>query len=132
MTKSIVTSIHRTGSATSVLRHLVVQKGEGKNAEFVTLSTPITKVSLPEAFAKAGGKTIPIEQYGFKVGAKTVQRFADAAALVFKRHFVTMSDENIAEAQIYVKRAFAIVAGTESLREVDLTAPVATVEAKVA
>jgi hypothetical protein len=55
-------------------------------------------------------------QYAFKVGGKTVERFADAAALVMKKHHVELAGNETANAQIYVQRATAILEGRDTLR----------------
>jgi len=115
MANKRVEFISRTGSSKSTVRRIEVQIGTGKKAVRTMLSTPITKVVSGVAF-RLGGKHIPVEQYHFEVGKQKVQRFADATALVLKRHFVVMDDEAVAQSQDYVQRAFAILSGKEVLR----------------
>ena len=117
MATKTVDQIRRTGSGTSKIRQIVVVQGSGKTAVETVLSTPIEKISKGLAF-RHGAARVPVEQYAFKVGAKTVERFADAAALVLKRHHIELaSDEG---AQTYVKRAFEILRGREELRTSEL------------
>lgn len=81
-----------------------------------TLSTQILKVELPEKFVKGSGKTAPVEQYAFVVDNKTVARFADAAALVLKKHHVAVRSEDLEDVQIYVRKAVEILNGKAELR----------------
>lgn len=111
----IVDVIRRTGNAASPSRHIEVIQGSGKNAVREVLSTSITKVKGPEQFRHGAAHT-PVEQYAFQVGAKTVERFADAAALVLRKHKVRLALPNDDGVQEYVKRAFDIVEGREELR----------------
>lgn len=97
MAQKLVDSIRRTGTSTSPIRQLVVVQGSGKNAVETVLSTPIEKIDMGLSFRNGGART-PIEQYAFRVGGKTVERFADAAALVFKRHHIALAGQ-IDEAQ---------------------------------
>lgn len=113
MAKKIVDSIRRTGKSTSTFRQIVVVQGEGKDARETVLSTPIEKVVFGKAF-RNGGAATPIEQYGFKVGTKTYERFADAASVVLKKHNIDLLDAS--EAQAYVQKAFRIIQGLEELR----------------
>jgi len=79
------------------------------------LSTPIVKIQGPDAF-RHGPAHVPVEQYGFRVGSRTVERFADAAALVLRKHKVRLSQPDAEGVQQYVRRAFAIIEGEEELR----------------
>jgi hypothetical protein len=107
----IVDGIRRTGSATSPFRQLEVLQGDNRRV----LSTPITKISWDLEF-RGGATATPIEQYVFKVDGKIVERFADATALVLKKHHVEI-DASVpaSELQIYVKKALAIMKGTDQL-----------------
>lgn len=124
MTAKTVDSIRRTGRATSKTRQIVVVQGSGKHAVETVLSTTITKIDCGLQF-RFGAARVPVEQYAFKVGAKTVERFADATALVLKRHNIVLSG-NAAEAQTYVQKAFDIVNGKAELHEVNLDELMAT------
>lgn len=115
MTTKIVDTIRRTGTATSPIRQLIVVQGSGKHAVETVLSTSIEKIKGAEAF-RFGGSPRPMEQYAFRVGKTVVERFADAAALVLRRHHVSLADPAADDHQEYVKRAFAILAGTEAMR----------------
>jgi len=115
MSRKIVDVIRRTGNAQSPSRFIEVIQGSGKNAVREVLSTPITKIKGPEAF-RFGAAHTPVEQYGFQVGAKTVERFADAAALVLRKHQVRLALPNDEGVQEYVQRAFRIIEGKEKLR----------------
>jgi len=115
MTKKIVDTIRRTGNAKSPSRYIEVIQGSGKHADRQVLSTAITKVQGDEQF-RHGALRIPIEQYAFKVGTKTVERFADAAALVLRKHQVVLANPEADDVQEYVKRAYAIINGTDKLR----------------
>lgn len=114
MTTKIVDFVRRTGSATSAMRQIVVVQGEGKNAVETVLKTPIEKIEWGTAF-RNGASHVPIEQYAFRVGVKTVERFADATALVLKRHNVTVAGV-LEDHQAYVQKAIAILNGTEELK----------------
>jgi hypothetical protein len=103
--------ITRTAVSDNV-RLLEVHTADG---EVRVLGTEIHKVRLPEAFIKAGGKTVPVEQYAFKVGGMVVARFADATALVFKRHHIAIS-QDAEGSQNYVREALAIIRGEKELR----------------
>lgn len=116
MSKMIATSIRRTGRAETPVRHLVVVQGSGKEAVERILSAAIEKVQWGVEF-RHGGKPAPMEQYAFRVGGKTVSRFADAAALVLKKHHVEVE---AGDHQEYLKAALAIMKGEEGLREVVL------------
>jgi len=109
----IVDRVYRTGTAESRTRSLVVVTGKGSDKVERQLSTPIEKIEWMPEFRIAGTSRAPIEQYGFKVGAKTVMRFADATALVLKRHHVRISGK---VKQAYVRKAFRIIDGREDLR----------------
>jgi hypothetical protein len=111
MSKMIVDAIRRTGTASSPFRQLVVIQGDHRR----TLGTPINKISWFPQFRHGASKT-PIEQYVFQVDGKIVERFADATALVLKKHHVEI-EANVPEdeLQIYVRKARAIMAGTEPL-----------------
>jgi hypothetical protein len=115
MAKKTVDAIRRTGTARTPIRQLVVVQGEGKTAVETVLSTPIEKVEWGMQF-RFGASPKPVEQYAFKVGGKTVERFADAAALVMKKHHVELAGNETANAQIYVQRATAILEGRDTLR----------------
>jgi len=115
MGKKVVDTICRTGNAGSPTRFIEVIIGSGKDAVREVLSTPITKIKGPEQF-RHGGSHIPVEQYGFQVGAKTVERFADAAALVLRKHQVVLALPKDDSVQEYVKRAYRIIDGKDVLR----------------
>lgn len=115
MAKKIVDTIRRTGNSKTAIRQIVVVQGSGKSAVETVLSTPITKIDMGMSF-RNGGRRTPIEQYAFKVGKRTVERFADAAALVLKKHNIALAGQ-MEEAQTYVQRAFAIVQGKDEIRE---------------
>jgi len=121
MAKMTPDRVKRTGSASTSLRQLVaVWNGEpGKRDTERTLGTPINKVAYKAdtAFRSFGGNR-PIEQYAFEVAGKFVERFADATALVLKRHHVQV--EVTDDSPTYVKRALAMIAGTEEVRYVDV------------
>lgn len=108
-------AIVRTGRAVDKFRQLVVVQGEGKTAVRRVLSTPITKVEWNPQF-RFGGSPRLVEQYCFRVDGKTVERFADAAALVMKKHHVTMGNVEESSLQTYVQRALRIMRGEEALR----------------
>lgn len=110
MTKMQVTNVRREASRDKMTYHLIVTK----DGEPRTLLTPIEKVMGPPQF-RAGR---PIEQYAFRVAGRSVERFADAAAIVLKRHHVAMLVTE--EDQEYVQRAFAIMRGDEELRPAKL------------
>lgn len=100
-------------------RVIMITIGTGRRATKEVLSTPIEKVKLPEKFFKRpGGVTAPVEQYGFKVGEKVGERFADATAMVLKTHGVTIPVEGLDSRQSYVKRALAVMSGAEAMRDV--------------
>lgn len=103
------------------VRVLEVVVGRGKTAVHNILSTKIEKVKLPDMFAKVGGKTVPIEQYGFKVGSLIGARFADAASIVLKKHGVEIPVEGLDSRQAYVQKAVAIMNGTDLLQDVTST-----------
>lgn len=115
MSKKIVDTIRRTGTASSPTRFIVTIQGSGKDAVRTTLSTPITKVKGPEQF-RHGGAHVPMEQYAFQVGSTTYERFADAAAVVLKRHHVELAQPDASDVQEYVQKAFKIIRGEEKLR----------------
>ena len=119
MTSKVVDQIKRTGTSQSPMRQLVVVQGSGKDKVEVVLSTPIEKLTAPNAFRKGGGGNKPVEQYGFKVGAKRVYRFADATALVMRKHHITLAP-NAEDVPLYVQHAIAILDGKEQLRPADL------------
>ena len=112
MGKKIVDTIRRTGNAQSSTRYIEVIQGSGKNAVREVLGTPITKIKGPEQF-RHGAEHVPVEQYGFTIGAKSVERFADAAALVLRKHQVRLALPNDDDVQEYVKRAYRIIDGKE-------------------
>jgi len=111
-----VDSIYRTGRATDPIRRIVTVQGAGKLAVEHTLSTPITKVNWALKF-RHGNRHIPVEQYAFQVDGRTVERFADATALVLKKHHVDLSPLN--NWQKYVMRASLIMTGKELLRTIN-------------
>jgi len=109
----VVDRVYRTGKAEDRVRSLVVVIGFGKEAQERQLSTPIEKVEWEPAYRIGGAGRSPVEQYGFKVGSKLVMRFADATALVLRRHHVKIAGE---PSQAYVKKALRINEGKEELR----------------
>jgi len=115
MSKKVVTSIRRTGSASTPVRHIVAVQGTGKEAVETILSTPIEKVQWGVDF-RHGGASVPIEQYAFKVAGRTVERFADATAIVLKRHHIGF--ESSEGHQAYVTKALEIVHGEAGLHEI--------------
>jgi len=121
MSNKIVDAIRRTGRSASPTRQIVVVQGFGKAKVETVLSTKITKISKPDAYRKMGGRNQPVEQYAFRVGDKTVERFADATALVLRKHQVRLSPD-IDVKQAYVKKAFDILAGKESLQTASINA----------
>lgn len=129
MASKLIDSIRRTGNSSSSIRQLVVVQGEGKAAVETVLSTPITKISWGMKYQ--GGKSAkPVEQYAFVVGAKTVERFSDAAALVLKKHNVKFSTPT-EDLQTYVKEALAKLEDT-SLIKILAEVPADAVPAQVA
>lgn len=115
MGNKVVDVIRRTGNARSPSRYIEVIQGSGKNAVREVLGTQIIKIKGPEQF-RHGADHIPVEQYGFQVGARTVERFADATALVLRKHRVVLALPDDESVQEYVKRAYRIIAGKETLR----------------
>jgi len=115
MGKKVVDTIRRTGNAQSPTRHIEVIVGSGKSAVREVLGTAIKKIKGPEQF-RHGGAHIPVEQYGFQVGAKTVERFADATALVLRKHRIALAQPKADDVQEYVKRAYRIIDGKDKLR----------------
>ena len=111
MAQKIISKIRRTGSATSAVRRLIVTQ----NGEDFELSTPILKVQT-ESVIRGGSDRRPVEQYAFRVGKQTVERFADAAALVLRKHHVSMPAELQMGSQAYVRRAFRILSGAEEMK----------------
>jgi hypothetical protein len=128
MANKIVDYIRRTGSATSPVRNLVVVQGTGKSAVETVLSTSITKLSWGLAF-RHGAAATPVEQYAFQVGKRVFERFADAAAVVLKRHNIELAANELDSAQTYVQDAFKILRGEQELREI--TPPAEAVPATV-
>lgn len=118
MAQKIVTSIRRTGTVASPTRQIVVVQGTGRKSVETVLSTPIEKIEMGLSFRNGGART-PIEQYAFRVGTKTVERFADATALVLKKHHIALDD--METAQTYVKKAFKILTGQEDLRTAEIS-----------
>lgn len=118
MSKKVVDAIRRTGNASSPIRQIEVIQGFGRTQVRQVLSTPIMKLKGPEKF-RFGANHVPMEQYGFKVGAKFVERFADAAALVLRKHQVVLASPGASDVQEYVRKAYQIIGGEEVLREVD-------------
>lgn len=116
MANMTVNAIRRTGTATAPFRQLEVIQGEGKRAVRRVLSTPITKLGWAPAF-RHGASAVPMEQYCFEVDGKVVERFADATAMVLKKHHVIL-DENVPldELQAYVRKAVAIMRGEDTIR----------------
>jgi len=122
MASKIVDRITRTGSATSPIRQLVAWQGK----EDTVLGTPITKIEWPMEF-RHGGSHIPVEQYAFQVTnrgkTRTYARFADATAVVMKIHNVEIAGNEMENAQIYVKRAVAILEGRDQLQVIESVNP---------
>jgi hypothetical protein len=98
MSKMIVTSLRRTAVKKDTFR-LVVTKADGTE---VTLKTPIQKLNLGTAYRKLGGIK-PIEQYGFQIGKRQVERFDQATAAVLGRHNAILAAD--ADVPAYAKRA---------------------------
>lgn len=92
--------------------HFAIVGVRATNGEEIQLTTLVEKTIQPAEYRKVGGKVIPVEQYAFKVGTKVVDRFADAAALVMKRHNIEIVDG--AEIPAYLAKAVAINAGVEA------------------
>jgi hypothetical protein len=116
MAKKTVDFIRRTGTATSPIRQIICVNGRGKAAVEKTLSTPIEKVELPHPqFRAMGAGSSPIEQYAFRIGNKTVSRFADACALVLKRHHIEVADAEEDGQQAYVRKALRKIRGQEPI-----------------
>ena len=115
MGKKVVDVIRRTGNAQSPTRYIEIIQGSGKSAVREVLKTAITKIKGPEQFRHGAAHT-PVEQYGFQVGVKSVERFADAAALVLRKHRVVLALPKDDSVQEYVKRAYRIIDGKEALR----------------
>lgn len=111
MSKMIVDGLRRTGSATSKFRQIVAVQGKDKR----TLNTVIEKVEWAPQF-RFGAEPKPMEQYAFRVRGKIYERFADATAAVMKIHHIEVAANELEDAQEYVKRAAAILAGTEEIR----------------
>lgn len=114
MAHKIVDTIRRTGTKTSPIRHIEVIQGSGKSAVREVLSTEIVKLKAPEQFRNGPART-PVEQYHFQVGSKVVERFADAAALVLRKHQIRLADPSAEGLQTYVKKAFDIIEGRAEL-----------------
>jgi len=110
-----IDALRRTGSATSANRQLIAVWGEGKNRSEKVLSTVITKISWGTQF-RHGASHKPVEQYCFEVRGKRYARFADAASVVMKIHHIVIAANELENAQIYVKQAAAILAGTAELQ----------------
>jgi len=108
-----VDTIHRTGTAASPTRYIVTIRGKGRDKEEKQLSTPITKIGWKPEF-RHGLRRTPVEQYAFKVGKQTVERFADATALVMRKHQVELEDPTEGH-QGYVKQALKMIAGQEKI-----------------
>lgn len=89
MSKLTATSLRRTGTVTSPIRQIVVVQGTGRDAVERILSTPIEKIQWGVEF-RHGAAPAPMEQYAFRVGKTVVERFADATALVMKKHHVVL------------------------------------------
>lgn len=115
MGKKVVDVIRRTGNAQSPTRYIEVIRGSGKSATREVLGTAITKIKGPEHF-RHGAAHVPMEQYGFQVGAKSVERFADAAALVLRKHRIVLALPKDDDVQEYVKKAYRIIDGKDKLR----------------
>lgn len=103
MAKLQITALRRTAIAKDDFRIVVIDK----DGEERTLSTPIAKLNKGTAFRKTGGVR-PIEQYGFQVGKKEVERFDEAAALVMRRHNVQVLED--AKVPAYAARAVEMLA----------------------
>lgn len=103
MAKMIVTDLVRRTSTKNTF-HIVVTKAAGGDP--VELSTPIVKVTEPLEYRKVGARTVPVEQYAFEVAGKKVDRFADATAIVLKRHQVQIAEG--VKIPTYAQKAVAI------------------------
>lgn len=101
MAKMIVTEVSRKTTEKNTFR-IAVTKASGDE---VTLSTPIVKVIGEPEYRKVGARTVPVEQYGFEVAGKKVDRFADATAIVLKRHQIEIAEG--AKVPTYVEKAVA-------------------------
>ena len=136
MTTKTIDSIHRTGNSSSAIRHLVAVIGTGRDRDEQILSTPITKIQWAPEF-RGGQNAAPMEQYAFRVGKRVVERFADAAALVIRKHHIKieMAEEEMAQ---YVRKAVRMARGDEEIRFLDevpegaaeATGPAPTVQVK--
>lgn len=117
---SNICKITRKASGPSARYIAVHQPSSNPKVKFTTrlLGTRIVKVELPEKFAKLRGMTAPIEQYAFKVDDRIVLRFADATAIVLKKHHVAVNAADLDTKQIYLVKALAILAGEEPIRDV--------------
>jgi hypothetical protein len=105
-------------------RVLSVTQGRGKDAKTVVLSTPIVKIDWGTSFRALGGAT-PMEQYTFQVDRRQVERFADAAALVLRKHHVQVADG--AEVPTYLQEAIARLRGEKPIKFTDGNGPGAPV-----
>jgi len=117
--KLVAERIVRTGSATSSTRKIVLVNGTGREKVEKLLDTPITKMQWGPEF-RHGANHIPVEQYAFTVDGVTYERFADATAVVLKKHKVTVLEFEGGAHQIYVQRALNVLRGDEKLRTVTL------------
>lgn len=103
MAKMIVTEVSRKVASKGQFV-IAVTKASGEEA---TLATTIQRIQrdAPE-FRKIGGRTYPVDQYAFEVNGKTVDRFADATAIVLKRHNIEIAEG--AKVPTYVSKAVAL------------------------
>lgn len=118
---SNVCKITRKASGPAARFIAVHQPSSNPKVKFTTrlLGTKITKVELPEKYAKMHkGQTVPIEQYAFKVDDRIVLRFADATAIVLKKHHVDVDLGKFETRQVYLVKALEILAGKEPLKDV--------------
>lgn len=127
MSKMFVDAVRRSGSADRPFRQLEVVQGKSR----LVLDTAIKKISWAPEF-RHGASARPIEQYIFQVGDKVVERFADATALVLKRHNVEF-EANVPrdELQTYVRKALEIMEGKEPLHVHNAPLPADAKEAVV-
>jgi hypothetical protein len=91
-------------------------KVEGQEPEVTALSTKIEKVTT-ETVVTGGAARRPIEQYSFRVGARLVLRFADAVALVAKKHRLDLN--GVLKPPTYVQEAAAMLREEKEIRFVD-------------
>lgn len=106
--KKVTSITRRRDTVNANIRRIVVTTESGDTQ---TLSTPIVKISKGFAF-RNGRRATPVEQYAFQVGAKEVERFDSAVALVMRKHQIKL----VAGAdQVYIARAIEILKGEREL-----------------